>query len=58
MTDIPEVVTIGEACKVLAISRATASRRIADGSLPAIRIGPTIRIPTRELRRLLDGGDR
>jgi excisionase family DNA binding protein len=56
MTDNPEVVTISEACRVLAISRATASRRIADGSLPAIRIGPTIRIPVVELRRLLEGG--
>jgi excisionase family DNA binding protein len=55
-TDTPQVVTIAEACSVLQISRATASRRIADGSIHAIRIGPTIRIPVVELRRLLDGG--
>jgi excisionase family DNA binding protein len=41
---------------VLSISRATASRRIADGSIRAVRFGPTIRVPVVELRRLLDGG--
>ena len=56
MTDLPEVVPISEACRVLRISRATASRRIADGSIRAIHIGPTIRVPVAELRRLLDGG--
>jgi excisionase family DNA binding protein len=55
--DIPEAVPISEACRVLSISRATASRRIADGSLLAIRIGPTIRVPVAELRRLV-GDDR
>ena len=52
---LPEAVPISTACRVLSISRQTASRRIADGSLPAIRIGLTIRIPVVELRRLLDG---
>jgi excisionase family DNA binding protein len=51
----PEVVPISTACKVLSISKTTASRRIADGSIRAVRIGPTLRIPVAELRRLLDG---
>jgi excisionase family DNA binding protein len=51
--DIPEAVPISEACRVLSISRATASRRIADGSIRAIHIGPTIRVPVAELRRLV-----
>jgi excisionase family DNA binding protein len=38
----PEAVSVSEACRVLSISRATASRRIADGSIHTIRIGPTI----------------
>ncbi len=54
-SDLPVAVPVSEACRVLQISRATASRRIADGSIHAIRIGPTIRIPVSELRRLLDG---
>ena len=55
-TGIPEAVPISTACKVLTISPATASRRIADGSIHAIRIGPTIRVPVAELRQLPDGG--
>ncbi len=51
-----QVVPVSTACKVLSISRTTASRRIADGSIHAIRIGPTIRVPVSELRRLLEGG--
>jgi excisionase family DNA binding protein len=50
-------VPIAEACRVLSISRATASRRIADGSIKAVHIGPTIRVPVAELRRLV-GDDR
>jgi excisionase family DNA binding protein len=53
-----QAVPVAEVARALSISRATAHRRIADGSIHAIRIGPTVRVPVAELRRLLDGGAR
>jgi excisionase family DNA binding protein len=43
-----------EVCVALRISRQTLARRIDDGHIRALRIGPTIRIPAAEVARLLD----
>ena len=54
----PEAVPVSVVCQTLSISRQTASRRIRDGSIRAIHIGPTIRVPVAELRRLIGDEER
>ena len=49
--------TVERAAEVLGISRASAYRAVHDGTLPALRFGKSIRIPTADLLRLL-GADR
>lgn len=41
----PPRLTVRQAAARLAVSEATVRRRIADGSLPAVRIGRTVRVP-------------
>ncbi|MDP9330362.1 MAG: hypothetical protein M3P11_06985 [Actinomycetota bacterium] len=42
---------------MLGISRAQAYRRVADGTLPVLRLGPrSLRVPVAALARLLEGG--
>ena len=45
----PEYVTAAEAAERLGISLRTIRRRIADGSLPSVRIGRAVRIPVTAL---------
>jgi excisionase family DNA binding protein len=45
----PEYLTAAEAAVRLGISLRTARRRIADGSLPSVRIGRAVRIPAAAL---------
>jgi excisionase family DNA binding protein len=45
----PEYLTAAEAAARLGISLRTARRRIADGSLPSVRIGRAVRIPAAAL---------
>jgi len=47
--------TVVEAGKMLGISRPTAFARVADGSIPSIRMGRRILIPIRAIERLLNG---
>lgn len=50
---VDESVSIAEAAAIEGVSRDTIRRRIADGSLPAHRVGPRlIRIYTADLERL------
>ncbi len=50
--------TIQEFAKVMGVSRATAYRQLADGTLPVrtIKIGRQHRVPRAELDRLLGEG--
>jgi excisionase family DNA binding protein len=61
--ELPEVLTIGEAAKVLRISRGAAyalARQWLDSGgrqgLPVVRLGRSLRVPRAGLLRLLDIG--
>lgn len=45
--------TVDEAAELLGISRGTAYASVADGTIPAVRFGTRIVVPTAGLRRLL-----
>ena len=47
------VLHLREAATLLGVSRATAYRAVTQGTLPALRFGRTVRIPTAALLRLL-----
>ncbi len=49
------VLTVEEAAAHLRISRGPAFAAVRDGSLPCVRIGRRILIPSRQLEALLDG---
>lgn len=49
------LLTMSQAAERLQVSKKTISRRIGDGTLPAIRLGArTIRIDEKELDRYID----
>ena len=50
----PRLLTLEEAGRRLRISVVTIRRRIRDGDLPAVRLGPTDRYPLRIDERQLD----
>jgi excisionase family DNA binding protein len=54
--DTTNLLTVAEAAAELRVSRGTAYRWIADGLLPHVRIGGTVRIPAPELHALLTPG--
>ena len=45
--------TIPQVCKATNLSRTTVYRRIRDGSIPAVKIGGNVRIPSSDLERTL-----
>lgn len=48
------LLSVEEGRQILGISRSTMYRRIADGTIPVVRLGPrSTRIPTAELLALL-----
>jgi excisionase family DNA binding protein len=49
----PLTYTIGQAAKLLQISRASAYEAVRTGSIPSIRIGRTIRVPRAALEAKL-----
>ena len=51
--DQPATMTVEQAGKLLGISRGLAYRAVSDGTIPAIRIGGRIIVPTAALLRLL-----
>lgn len=61
MEDDELLLTVGEAARLLRISRAFAYELVARGDLPAIRLGRRVVIPRDALRRqlvsLTGGGD-
>jgi len=48
-------VTVDVAGKMLGISRPTAFKRVADGSIPSIRMGRRILVPKIAIERMLSG---
>lgn len=45
--------TVPQVCKATNLSRTTVYRRIRDGSIPAVKIGGNVRIPSNDLERTL-----
>lgn len=50
-----QVSTKAEVATALGVSEKTVRRRIADGSIRAIRLGRAVRVPNVEVERLLNG---
>jgi excisionase family DNA binding protein len=46
-------VTIAAAAKALSVCKATAYSLARSGELPTIKVGGSLRVPTRELREML-----
>ena len=53
----PLVFTIAETAAKLRVHRATVYRLVRNGSLRAVKVGQSLRIPARELERLLEQAD-
>jgi excisionase family DNA binding protein len=54
MNDLPVVLTVEEAARVLRISRSAAYRAVKSGELPVVRIGArSLRVPRDRLLRQL-----
>lgn len=54
LEELPLMLTVNEMARVLRISRNGAYAAVADGAIPSLRIGRTIRIPRRALADLLE----
>ena len=57
MSDQPLVLTVEEAARALRIGRGAAYEAVRQGSIPAVRIGRTLRIPRHGLLALLGEQD-
>lgn len=55
--DLPTVLTVVEAAKVLRISRSAAYAAVASGAIASLRVGRSLRVPTGQLLRLLGEGE-
>jgi excisionase family DNA binding protein len=53
MTDEPLVMTVGDAAKLLGISRGLAYELVRQGVIPSIRLGRRLVIPRRRLMALV-----
>jgi excisionase family DNA binding protein len=58
MGDIPAVLTVPEAAKLLGLNRNLAYQAVAEGTIPSLRFGRRIVIPRAALERLLSGTGR
>jgi excisionase family DNA binding protein len=56
--ELPLLLTVDEAAEVLRIGRNGAYAAVANGCLPSVRIGRTIRIPRDALAVLIGADDR
>jgi excisionase family DNA binding protein len=56
--ELPLLLTVDEAAEILRIGRNGAYAAVANGCLPAVRIGRTIRIPRDALAVLIRADDR
>lgn len=53
LDDLPLLLTVGEAAKLMRVSRNGAYNAVAEGAVPSIRIGRNIRIPRDALASIL-----
>ena len=50
----PELLTLGDAARILSVSRDTVRRLIDRGELQVVRIGASVRIPRTDIRGLIE----
>jgi excisionase family DNA binding protein len=53
LADLPPVLTVDEAAKILRLSRGSAYEGCRTGAIPCLRVGRTIRVPTARLLELV-----
>lgn len=53
--DLPALISVPQAAKLLGLKRASAYRYAANGELPVKRLGGRVFIITAEIRPLIDG---
>jgi hypothetical protein len=58
LTDLPALISVPRAAKILGLSRASAYRYAAAGELPTKRFGGRVYIVTAKIRPLFDSADR
>jgi excisionase family DNA binding protein len=51
--DLPPLLSVGQACKLLGVSRSVGYRAAASGDLPTLRWGRRLYVPTARLLELL-----
>lgn len=52
----PSPLKVEEAARLLRISRASAYRRVGDGTIRSVRLGRLIRVPRAAIEELLNAG--
>jgi excisionase family DNA binding protein len=52
-SDLPPLLSVEQACKLLAVSRSVGYRAAASGDLPTLRWGRRVYVPTARLLELL-----
>lgn len=57
MSDLPALIPVPLAAKILGLSRASAYRYAAAGELPVKRLGSRVYVITAKIRPLLDGSE-
>jgi predicted DNA-binding transcriptional regulator AlpA len=55
--DLPALISVPAAAKILGLKRASAYRYAANGELPVKRLGGRVYIITAKIRPLLDGNE-
>lgn len=55
LDELPLMLTVEEAARVLRMGRNSAYAAVADGSIPSVRFGRVIRVPRQALAALCDG---
>jgi hypothetical protein len=57
LSDLPALLSVPRAAKILGLSRASAYRYAAAGELPVKRFGGRVYVITAKIRSLLDGSE-
>ena len=55
MESEPEYLKVPEVARMLRVARSRAYELVANGTIPAVRIGRSVRVSRKELERWLDG---
>ncbi|MEQ7011002.1 helix-turn-helix domain-containing protein [Actinopolymorpha sp. B17G11] len=55
--DLPALISVPDAAKILGLSRASAYRYAKDGDLPVQRLGGRVYVITAKIRHLLGDGE-